>query len=113
MITEIEPQELQPMYKGFGNKPLLRFQGHGFEQFLLSKAYKNEEDNFLDTVEIIPRDDVPSFANIIKIYTIYKVSDDGSMKLKARIYRHGNGDSMKDELTTDCASCSPSGLRIL
>lgn len=35
------------------------------------------------------------------------------MKLKARIAPHGNEDAMKEELTKDCATCSPAGLRIL
>ena len=114
-IIDSEPQELERMCEYFGNKPFLRFQAQGFEQCVLSKAYKAEEDEFIKTVEIVPKDKVPQNANIIKSHAIYKIktNDDSSMKLKARIAPHGNEDSMRDELTTDCATCSPAGLRIL
>lgn len=42
-----------------------------------------------------------------------KVGDDNSLKLKARIAPHGNEDSLKHELRSDCSMCSPTGIRLL
>lgn len=35
------------------------------------------------------------------------------MKLKARIAPHGNEDSMKYQLRSDCSQCTPTGIRVL
>lgn len=35
------------------------------------------------------------------------------MALKARIAPHGNEDSEKERLTTDCQTCPPTGIRIV
>lgn len=42
-----------------------------------------------------------------------KVLDDHSLKLKARIASHGNEDSLKNELSSDCSMCCPVGMRLL
>lgn len=91
-VTNTEPNELGRMFEFFGNKPFMKFQAQGFEQFVLSKAYKSEEDVLLKTVEVIPREKVPKNANVIRSHSLYmiKVNDDGSMKLKARIAPYGN-----------------------
>ena len=114
-VEDMEPHELNRMFQFFGNKPFLKFQAQGFEQYILSAAYKKEEESFLKTVKIIPKESLPQDANIIRSHTLYKikVSDDGTKKLKSRIAPHGNEDSMRLELTTDCATCSPAGLRII
>lgn len=72
-IEDIEPRELDRMFQYFGNKPFLRFQSQGFHQFILSSAYKNEEQSFLKTVEVIPKDKLPLNANIIRSHTLYKI----------------------------------------
>lgn len=42
-----------------------------------------------------------------------KELDDGCFKLEGRIVPHGNKDRDRDNLKSDSASCSPSGIRIL
>lgn len=66
-------------------------------------------------MKLIPRDQVPNNANIINSHTIYKVkiNEDKPMKLKARIAPHGNEDSLKSVLKSDCCICCPTGLRIV
>lgn len=54
-VTDIAHLELNRMFQFFGNKPFLKFQAQGFEQFLLQAAYKDEEQSFLKTVEVISR----------------------------------------------------------
>lgn len=107
--------ELDRVFQFFGNKPFLKFQAQGFEQFLMQSGYKDEEQSFLKTVEVIPKTNLPKNANIIRSHTIYKikVNDDSPMNLKARIAPHRNEDNMRNELTKDCATCSPAGLQIL
>lgn len=114
-VKNMEPYELQRMYNFFGNKPFLRFQAQGFEQYVITSAYKQEEESFLKTVKLVPKEKVPENANIIRSHTLYKikVNDDSTMKLTARIAPHGNEDAMRHELKTDCATCSTAGLRIL
>lgn len=58
---------------------------------------------------------VPHDTNIISSHIIYKVklNDDSTLKLKARIASHGNEDSDKDLMRTDCCICSPIGIRFI
>ena len=66
-------------------------------------------------VKIVKRSNLPPGANIISSHAIYKIklNDDQSLKLKARIAPHGNEDSDKDVMKTDCCMCSPLGIRIV
>lgn len=114
-VKDIEPMELKKMADYFGNKTFLKHQAQGFEQFVLHKAYDAEEAVFLKTVKIVPRGDVPNGANVINSHTVYKVksNDDGSFKLKARIAPHGNEDALREQLSSDCATCPPVGLRLV
>ena len=113
--NDIGQEELLRMKKYFGNKPFLKHQAQGFEQFSLVNSYRDEEATFLKTVSVVPRSEVPSDANVINSHVLYKLkdNDDGSLKLKARIAPHGNEDNLKDILASDCSTCPPSGLRIL
>lgn len=93
----------------------MKFQAQRFHQYVISNAYNLEEETFLKTVKVIPKSDVPEKSNVSKNHTLYKVkvNDDASIKLKARIAPHGKEDSMKGQFSSDCTTCSPSGLRIL
>lgn len=110
-----EQEILSQLSKFFGNKPFLRFQCQGFEQFPLINAYRKEEVQFLNIVKPVLIESVPRNANIIDSHTLYKVkhNDDDTLALKARIAPHVNEDRDKEELTTDCATCSPSGIRVV
>lgn len=111
----MEPHELNRMFQFFGNTPFLKFQAQGFEQYVFLSAYKQEQESFLKSVKIVPKESLPEDASIIKSQTLYKikVNYDATKKLKALVAPHGNEDAMRDELTTDCATCSPVRLRIL
>ncbi len=110
-----EGEVLSSMLSHFGNKSFLKHQAQGFEQFPLINSYKHEEENFLKTVQLVPITQIPSHANVINSHTLYKLKqdDDGNLKLKARIAPHGNEDDLKDKLSKDCATCPPTGLRIV
>ena len=114
-VTSTEKTVLSSMRDHFGNKPFLRHQAQGFDQYPLLNAYKAEEETFLKTVRPVTHDKVPKGSNVISSHTLYKVkqNDDGSLKLKARIAPHGNEDDMKNILSKDCTTCPPTGLRIL
>ena len=115
VIDDKEPVVLQRMLAHFGNKTFLHHEAQGFEQFALVKAYMHEEDSFTKTVKIVPRDKLPNGANVVNSHVLYKIkkNDDVSLKLKARIAPHGNEDNIKNDLSTDCTTCPPSGLRIV
>ena len=114
-VTSNEETVLTSMRDQFGNKPFLRHQAQGFDQYSLVNAYKAEEETFLKTVRSVTHDKVPKGSNIISSHTLYKVkqNDDGSLKLEARIAPHGNEDDMKNILSKDCRTCPPTGLQIL
>lgn len=114
-ITDAEPAELKCMIKVFGNKSFLKHQAQGFEQYVLEKAYKAEEVVFLNTVKVIPHQDLPKEANEIRSHRLYKIetNDDGLYTLKARIEPHGNEGAILGQLSSDCATCSPAGFQIV
>lgn len=93
----------------------MRHHAEGYQQPVLFKAYQEEELEFLKTVSVIPRSSLPRNANVISSHTIYKIkiTDDDGLKLKARIAPHGNEDSIKEDLKSDCNMCSPSGVRVV
>ena len=115
MLESNEQTSVGRIFDFFGNKPFLRHQAQGFDQAALENAYSAEETAFLKTVQPIPRSAVSDDANIIGSHTIYKIksNDDKSLKIKARIAPHGNEDSMKSEMKSDCCICSPTGVRIV
>lgn len=100
------------MFDVLGNRSFLRHHAQGFDQAPMVNAYREEEKKFLLNVRQVPRDAVPKTANIIGSYTVYKlkVNDDDNLKLKARIAPHGNEDSDKENLHTDCCMCPPIGI---
>lgn len=116
-VTNIdqEPIELQRMMDHFRNKPFMRHQAQGFEQFPLVKSYRIEKDTFLKTVYTVPNSEVPLDANVINSHVLYKIKQDydSSLKLKARIAPHRNEDDLKNVLKSDCTTCPPTGLRIV
>ena len=114
-LASNEQVDFQSMFNHFGNRPFLMSQAQGFPQACIINAYKREEESFKHTVRVVTRDTVPSNANVISSHVIYKIklNDDNSLKLKARIAPHGNQDSMKTDLRSDCCMCSPTGLRIV
>lgn len=69
---------------------------------------------FKTHVQLVPIYEVPSNANVISSHTLYKIKieEDNKLMLKARIASHGNEDSTKDVLKTDCCICIPIGIRI-
>lgn len=59
--------------------------------------------------------EITPYANVIYSHSVYKIKleDDNKLLLKARIAPHGNEDSMKGQIRTDCSSCSPTSIRIM
>lgn len=68
-----------------------------------------EEDFFLETVKQVHFSQIPSNVNKILSHVLYrlKMDDDKLLMLKARISPHGNEDSFRFTLQTDCCLCSP------
>lgn len=114
-LTSNSEHTLSQLLETFGNKPFMLHHAQGFCQAPLIDAYKLEEDSFKQTVREVHRDNIPQHANIISSHTIYKIkiNDDQTLKLKARIAPHGNEDSLKNELKSDCCMCAPVGIRII
>ena len=114
-LASNEQDVLRNIMDTLGNKAFMRHHAEGYQQPVLIKAYNEEESEFLKTVSVIPRSALPPNSNVISSHTIYKikVNDDDTLKMKARIAPHGNEDSIKAELKSDCNMCSPSGIRII
>ena len=93
------------MFDFFGNKQFMRFEAQGFPSYPLINAYMEEEGNFKKHVKMVHLSQVPKIANIVNSHSLFKLKklDDSSLKLKSRIAPHGNEDSDKDDLKTDCS----------
>lgn len=114
-LKSSEQETLRAMHKYFGNKPFLKYESQGFCQAPVINSYKKEEESFLKTVKQVCKNTVPTDANIINSHTLYKIKMDENsrLKLKARIAPHGNEDSLKTVLRSDCCMCSPVGIRVI
>lgn len=114
-VTSTEAAVLNSMLEQVGNKPFLRHQAQGFDQYSLVNAYAREEETFLKTARPVYQREVPPGANVISSHTLYKLkhNDNNSFRLKARIAPHGNKDALKNVLSTDCSTCPPAVLRVL
>lgn len=68
-----------------------------------------------DSIEVVPRDNVPMDAYVISSHTIYKVKTDerGNLILKARIVPHGTRDSARNGVRRDSASAELFVIRFL
>lgn len=76
-------------------------------------AYEEEEE-FKKHVKMVPIEDVPENPNVISSHALYKLKvEEEDLRLKSRIERHGNKDSFKFELGSDCAMCPPLGFHIV
>lgn len=65
-------------------------------------------------IKIAKRSNLPPDANTIShVAYKFKLNDDLSLKLKARIAPHGNEDNDKDVMKTDCCMCFPLGIRVV
>lgn len=51
-MVDNEPDMLEKLMVHFGNKSFMKKEYHGFEQYVLQKAYDAEEGSFLKTVPI-------------------------------------------------------------
>lgn len=87
----------------------------GFEQKAIFKAYESEEQNYIKTVKLVHRKQVPHDANIVLSHVLYmiKVEDDESLRLKARIAPHDKEDSDAKNLSFYCCMCSPTVILVL
>lgn len=114
-VSSTEQKVLSAMNEHFGNKPFMKHQAQGFEQYPLVNSYAIEEKTFLKTARSLYHRYVPDGANVIISHTLYKVkhNNDGTLKLKARKAPHGNEDDPKHLLSKDCSMCPPTGLCIL
>lgn len=99
----------------FGNKPSLKNRAQGFEHAVISKSYHAQEVEVLKQVGWIPTAEEPSDANMMCSRVSHKMEhkNDNLLTLKARIAPHGNEDSMKPEVKTDCCTCFSSEIRLL
>lgn len=83
--------------------------------YILLKANEAEESDSKQHVKCVSVNDVLQYANVISSHTVYKVNhdDDGSLRIKARIAPHGNEDSLKHIVKSDCAMSSPTSIRYI
>lgn len=78
-IKDVKPDILSEIFNHYGNKPFLKFLTQGFEQFVFTNAYDNDEEALYKTVENVPKDEVSKHANDINSHVPYKLKyiDDG------------------------------------
>ena len=98
-----------------GQKPFMLHETQVFPQQTLYKAYNEEEVELKEHFKCVPISDISANANIISSHTIYKIKFDenDNLRLKGRIAPHGNEDSQREELRSDCTMCAPVGIRVV
>lgn len=82
---------------------------------MLVNAYRSEEQQFLKTLQRVPRHLVPDASNIISSHVLYrmKINYDFFLQLKARIASHGNEDPFKNAVKSDCCIRAPTVTRVV
>lgn len=67
----------------------------------MQQALRVEHDkNWSEAYQEVHESSIPKGSNVISSYVLYKLksTEDGTLKVKARICPHGNLDRMKDEV---------------
>jgi Reverse transcriptase (RNA-dependent DNA polymerase) len=84
-------------------------------QWLLDKAVKGEQTNYLTACSPVHFRDIPAQSNVISSHLFFSIkhSSDGHLKLKCRMVPHGNRDLEKDGLRTDSATAQFGTIRLL
>lgn len=115
LLASSAQQDIGQYMSCFGNKSFLHHQAQGLAQHALQSAHNVEEEIFKKHVEVVPRSNISHDVSFIRSHVVYKVKleDDGLFMMKARIAPHRNGDSIKEYLRTDCASCAPTEISIV
>lgn len=80
-----------------------------------SRSYGVEEKNWDGVFNIVEERTVTMDANVISSHVAYKinVSEDGTLKLKARICPHGNRDNDKTVIRKDSAAAQFPVIRLM
>lgn len=113
-VASEEPRVLNDMLEHFGCWSFFRRNAQGFPSFSLLKAYDKEECAFAKTARIIPLYELPIEASVISSPVMYKIKqEEQSLRLKAQIAPHGNEDSTRNDLRSDCLMCTLHGVRVL
>ena len=83
--------------------------------WLVKEAYDIEESNWQGVYEVIDESSVPKNTNVVSSHVAYKikVSENGSLTLKARICPHGNRDKDKDGIRKDIAAVQFPIIRLM
>lgn len=91
----------------------MRYKAQVLPSYALEYAFKAQQSSSNMTVRLVAATDVPQTENLISSHVMDKilVNEDLNLKLKALISPHGNEDSLKLDLNSDCAMCFPIGIR--
>lgn len=73
MLPSDEHRVLKKIMDIFGNKPFLRHQAQGFDQFPIVNAYQVEDNALKKNVCVVKRCNVPPGSNVTSSHVIYKV----------------------------------------
>lgn len=114
-LLSIASKVTKKICDAFSDKPYILHQAQAFPAYALLSAYEAEEAISKQRVYCTHIDDVPQSASDISSHTVYKIKSDDNrnMQLKARISPQGKECSSKDFMESDCAMCSPTGIRFI
>jgi Reverse transcriptase (RNA-dependent DNA polymerase) len=84
-------------------------------QWILDKAVKGEQTNYLTACSPVHFRDLPAQSNAISSHFFFSIkqSSDGHLKLKCRMVPHGNRDREKAGLRTDSSTAQFGTIRLL
>lgn len=89
------------------------YHAQSFLQYVVYSVYEAEESQLRKQVAFDSIADVPPDARITVSHTIHEIRIDETNSLRPRTAPHGNESSLKNKKKSDCAMCSPVGIRIV
>lgn len=115
ILISNEHNVLKEMMGVFGNRPFMLHHSQALDQYPPVNVYKHKLDVFIKQVREVLRSSVLRDANNISSHTLYKVktNDNSSLQQNAITAPHGNDDTIKDEIKSDCCMRPPIGIRLI
>lgn len=114
-LASTKEVEIDRIYRTIGHDQVTLKKLSFAPPWLMKESYEKEATNWEGAYEEMNETEVPKGANIVGSHVLYKikVSEDNSLKLKARICPHGNEDREKDTVRKDSAAAQFPVIRLV
>lgn len=96
-------EALEDVYRVIGHESVVQRDLEFATPWFVHEVYQVEQENWSGIYEIVNESQVLKVANILSSHVVYKVkvNEDQSVKLKERIFPHGNREKEKEDIRQD------------